>query len=132
VPRAEVLAAFIISLLLGFVIGFLFEALIGLISFWTLEAGSLSFIVITLNYVLSGHMFPLDMIPEGWFRTLILRLPFQYLAYFPAKVYLRGESMTSLELWSDVGVAFVYAVLLYLAVVTAHRRGLRRYGAYGG
>ena len=35
-----------------------------------------------LNFFLSGHMFPLDWLPEPWFE-IVGWLPFKYLAYFP-------------------------------------------------
>ena len=62
-PDAGTLIGAIVALILGFIIGFLFEATVGLISFWFLEVSSLLFIVMMLNYFLSGHMFPLDLLP---------------------------------------------------------------------
>jgi ABC-type uncharacterized transport system permease subunit len=49
--------------LMGFLLGFFLEACIGLIGFWFLEVSSLLFVYMLLNFFLSGHMFPLDMLP---------------------------------------------------------------------
>lgn len=130
-PRWEVTLAFGVSLVLAFFIGFLFEAFIGLISFWMLEVSSFSFIVMTLNYVLSGHMFPLDIVP-GFFGTLLRILPFQYLAYFPAQLYLHGSNWSNMQLLGAVGEQAAYTVGLYFLVQFTLRRGLYRYSAFGG
>lgn len=130
-PRFQVLCAYLISLGLAFLIGFLFETFIGLLSFWILEVSSFSFIVMTLNYVLSGHMFPLDMVPGIW-GTILRTLPFQYLAYFPAKLYLHGSQWTDAQLTLAVGEQLLCAFLLFLLVFFTFRRGVARYSAFGG
>src|SRR5262249_53750198 len=81
------LLAYVVSLLLAFLVGFFFEACIGMIGFWILEVTSLLYVVNTLNFFVSGHMFPLDLLPEFW-ADLLKALPFKYLAYFPAAVFL--------------------------------------------
>ena len=130
-PSPVVLAAFLYSLLLAFAIGFLFESLIGLVSFWFLEITSLASIMMTLTYLLSGHMFPLDLAP-GALGTVLRWLPFQYLAYFPAVLFLHGSEMSSGELAWALTRETVTALGLYLLVIFVWRRGLRRYSAFGG
>ena len=121
--------AFAASLVMAFAVGFFFEVSVGMVGFWFLEVTSLLYIVMTLNFFISGHMLPLDLLPEPW-RTILKLLPFQYLAYFPAVVFLgkvRGSALAYgllLQLfWSAVFV--VLSRWLY-------RRGLRRYSAFGG
>ncbi|MGE3780467.1 MAG: ABC transporter permease, partial [Pirellulaceae bacterium] len=80
-------AAFVASLLMGFLLGFFLEATLGLVGFWWLEISSLLFVYMLFSFFLSGHMFPLDMLPEPW-HTVVEYLPLQYLAYFPAAVFL--------------------------------------------
>ncbi|MCY2963948.1 MAG: ABC-2 family transporter protein [Planctomycetota bacterium] len=132
-------AAFALSLILGFLVGFLMESLIGLIGFWFLEVSSLIFICMMLNYFLSGHMIPLDWIPSLFAEgsagravaTVTLKyLPFQYMAYFPAAVILgkiQGEELV----WHLVA-ALCWVMMLYAANRVAFARGVRRYSAYGG
>ena len=86
-PDAGTLAAFVVSLMLSFLLGFFLEASIGLIGFWFLEVRSLLFVYMLLSFFLSGHMFPLDMLPAPW-NQLVDVLPLKYLAYFPAAVFL--------------------------------------------
>jgi ABC-2 type transport system permease protein len=128
-PDALTLLAYLASLLLAFVIGFYFEACMGMAGFWFLEVTSLLWVVNTVNYFVSGQMFPLDLLGHPW-DTLLKWLPFQYLAYFPAVVFLRevqGEALVQ-------GLLLESAWALVLIVLSRwlFARGLRRYSAYGG
>src|SRR4051812_10375412 len=63
-PDAPTLAAYVASLLLAFVVGFHFEVCIGMVGFWLLEVSSLMYVVMTVNYFISGQMFPIDLLPS--------------------------------------------------------------------
>src|SRR5437879_5029955 len=84
-PTPELIAAFIASLILAFIIGFFFETCMGMVGFWFLEVSSLMYVVNTVNFFVSGQMFPLDLLPS-WLAVPLKLLPFQYLAYFPTAV----------------------------------------------
>jgi ABC-2 type transport system permease protein len=128
-PDLETFAAYLISLILAFVIGFHFEACIGMVGFWMLEVTSLLYIVNTLNYFVSGHMFPIDLFPPSVVEVLKL-LPFHYMAYFPAAVFL-GKVQGDALIYGLMGEA-VWAVALVMLTRLLYRLGLRRYSAYGG
>src|SRR5262249_40227646 len=121
--------AYFISLLLGFVIGFYFEAAMGMIGFWFLEITSFLYVIGTLTFFVSGHMFPLDMLPQPW-AALLKFLPFQYLAYFPATVFL--EKIRGFDLVIALLVQAAWALLFLVTAHVLYRVGLRRYSAYGG
>jgi ABC-2 type transport system permease protein len=128
-PRPEILAGYVISLVLAFFIGFYFEATIGMIGFWFLEVTSFLYVINTLNFFVSGHMFPIDLLPAPWPSVLKL-LPFQYLAFFPAMVFLgkiKGMALVY-GLLAELG----WAVALVVLANVLYRLGLRRYSAYGG
>jgi ABC-2 type transport system permease protein len=121
--------AYVLSLLLGFVIGFFFEATVGMVGFWMLEVTSLLYIINAVNYFVSGQMFPLDFL-DPWFADLLRLLPFQYLAYFPAMVFL--EMRTGPDLWWGLVVQAAWAVFFVVLARWLYHVGLRRYSAYGG
>ncbi len=73
-PDALTMGAFVLSLLLSFLVGFFFEASVGMVGFWFLEVTSLLYIVMTLNFFISGHMLPLDLLPWPW-AGLLKALP---------------------------------------------------------
>lgn len=128
-PDVLTLAAYAVALILSFLIGFFLESCLGMIGFWMLEVSSLLYIINTLNYFVSGHMFPLDFLDEPW-STLFKSMPFQYLAYFPAAVFLgkvQGDA-----LWMGLLNAFIWAGALIILSRLLYRLGLRRYSAFGG
>jgi ABC-2 type transport system permease protein len=113
---------------MAFLIGFLIESLIGLISFWFLEVSSLIFIYMMMNYFLSGHMMPLEWIAE-WIPW-VYYLPFRYLAYFPTAILLGRIPAESLPAELTIQATWVIALLVLNRM--AFRFGVRRYGAFGG
>jgi ABC-2 type transport system permease protein len=128
-PDGWTLAGYVVSLLLAFVVGFFFEACIGMIGFWFLEVTSLLYVVNILNFFISGQMLPLDLLPPFWAR-LLKALPFQYLAYFPATVFL--GKVQGRDLVSGLLAEAAWAVFFIALARVLYRLGLRRYSAFGG
>jgi len=121
--------AYVVSLVMSFLIGYFFEACLGMAGFWLLEISSLLWIVTTITYFVSGQMFPLDLLP--WPFDLILKaLPLQYLAYFPAAVFL--GKITGWKLVEGLLLQAFWVAVLVLLTRWLYRRGLRQYSAYGG
>ena len=137
VPDATTIVAFVASLLLSFLLGFFMEATLGMLGFWVLEVSSIVFAYMLVQYLLSGHMFPIDMlagIPAGVAGTsladVVRWLPFEYTAYFPAAVWLgkvRGP-----ELARSLAIEAAWVVVMAVACRIVWRRGTRRYSAFGG
>lgn len=120
---------FLASLVLGFALGFFLEVCIGLVGFWLLEVSSLLFVYMLFSFFLSGHMFPLDMLPAPWDQVVNF-LPLKYLAFFPAAVFL--EKMSPAQLAIDLTVEVLWLVFFILLSRWLYGRGLRRYSGYGG
>lgn len=128
-PDGQTMMAFLASLLMGFFIGYFMEASIGLIGFWFLEVTSLLFVYMLLSFFLSGHMFPLDMLPQPW-STIVDLMPLKYLAYFPAAIFLgkvQGDALTQ-------GLLVEAAWLVFFILLSRLMlwRGLKRYSGFGG
>ncbi|MCA9190222.1 MAG: ABC-2 family transporter protein [Planctomycetales bacterium] len=129
IPNLQVWIAFVLSLFMAFTLGFFLDLCIGLVGFWFLEISSLLFVYMLLNFFLSGHMFPLDLLPSHW-HILISYLPFKYLAYFPAAIYLGKIPQESL--WQEIGIELMWLVGMILLARVLYQRGLKRYSGYGG
>lgn len=128
-PEPGRFVAYVVALFLSFLVGFFFECCIGMVGFWFLEVTSLLYVVNTLNFFVSGQMFPIELLPPEWVMVL-KALPFQYLAFFPAAVFLGKVEDADLlpALLVEAGWVIVFGLLsrgLFLL-------GLRRYSAYGG
>jgi ABC-2 type transport system permease protein len=137
VPDAATIAAFVGSLVLSFLLGFFMEATLGMLGFWFLEVSSIIFAYMLVQYLLSGHMFPLDMlagVPTGVtgvsVADLVRWLPFEYTAYFPAAVWL--GKIRGTELMQSLAIEAAWVVVMAVACRLAWWRGTRRYSAFGG
>jgi ABC-2 type transport system permease protein len=128
-PAPEVFAAYVLSLLMAFLLGYFLEAAIGMIGFWFLEVSSLLFVYMLFNFFFSGHMFPIDILPE-WCVGLVRLLPLNYLAYFPAAVFL-GKIEGADLVWGLV-VQAGWVVFFFVVCRLAFVRGMKRYSAFGG
>jgi len=128
-PPADELLGYLLSLGLAFLLGFFLEATIGMIGFWFLEVSSLLFIYMLFSFFFSGHMFPLDMLPEPW-ATVVQWIPLQYLTYFPAAVFL--GKITGVALWQGLAIQAAWVVAFIILSRFAYKRGVRRYSGFGG
>ena len=128
-PSFTTILAYLAALILGFVMGFFLEAAIGLFSFWFLEVTSLLFVYMLLSFFLSGHMFPLDLLPAPW-DQVVEWLPLRYLAYFPAAVWLGKIEGAELVRGLLIEVAWIAFFIVLCRVMLA--RGIRRYSGFGG
>jgi ABC-2 type transport system permease protein len=128
-PSPGVMAAYIASLVMAFLLGFFLEATIGMLGFWFLEVSSLLFVYMLFTFFFSGHMFPLDMLPSPW-NTIVRWIPLQYLAYFPAAVFLgKVQGAALIEgLWIEL---YWILALMVICRITFHF-GVRRYSGFGG
>jgi ABC-2 type transport system permease protein len=128
-PSGELWAAFVISLVLSFALGFFLEICLGLCGFWTLEISSLLFVYMLFNFFFSGHMFPLEILPEPW-RTWVGWMPLKYLAYFPAAVFL--QKIPPEQLWQEMALMGVWTLFFIFLSRRLMHAGFRRYSGYGG
>jgi viologen exporter family transport system permease protein len=128
-PSLLTLATGTLALVLCFLLGYFLEACMGLVGFWWLEVSSLLFVYMLFSFFLSGHMFPLDMLPEPW-HSLVELTPLMYLAYFPAAVLL--GKIQGWELARGLAIEAGWVVVFILLSRILLHYGTRRYSAYGG
>jgi ABC-2 type transport system permease protein len=83
----------------------------------------------TAQYFLSGHMFPLSLLPES-LQHVVTWLPFAYETYFPAMILL--QKLEPQEIARVLLVQAMWVAVLATACRWAWARGLRRYAAFGG
>jgi ABC-2 type transport system permease protein len=100
-----------------------------MIGFWFLEVSSLLYVIGTINFFVSGQMFPLDLLPPFWVAVL-KALPFQYLAYFPATVFL--GKVHGADLVYGLVIELLWAMAFVVLARVFFRVGLRHYSAFGG
>jgi ABC-2 type transport system permease protein len=128
-PDTLTFFAFLLTCVMAFLVGFFFEVCVGMVGFWFGEVTSLLYIVITLNFFISGHMLPLDLLPHPW-SDILKALPFQYMAYFPAVVF-QGK-VQGMALVVGLLAELAWSVFFILLARWLFVRGLKRYSAFGG
>ena len=128
-PPLHVFFAFCGSLIMGFLIGFFLEAAIGMIGFWFLDVSSLLFVLMLFSFFLSGHMFPLTMLPEN-VEAVVTFLPFKYLAFFPAAVFLGKVPEEDLPM--ELAIEAAWLTFFVVLCRFAYGRGVKRYSGFGG
>lgn len=119
---------FSVSCLLAVIIYFLLGLILGLVSLWTLEIGSIFYFYYEALGFLGGAMLPLSFFPSS-VLNLLDYLPFRYLYYFPAQIYLEKIPLTQISFGLLAG--FAWAMILYLIVNFIFKLGLRRYSSFG-
>lgn len=117
------------ALLLGLLLNFIIYYGFGLLGFWFGRAEQLTYVLVTVARLLDGSLFPIDFLPSALAQVLQF-LPFQYIIYFPVRLFIGAESAQSTA--TGFAVQGVWILVTVLIVRLAWRRGTRRYGAFGG
>jgi ABC-2 type transport system permease protein len=110
-------------------IQFFFCFTLAMIAFWILDIGSITFIIYSIEFLLGGHIFPVDALPR-WLQDVCNCLPFAYETYFPAAIligHVNSVTMACGFLWQWGWIAFFYVLSGIL-----WKRGLNQYTAVGG
>jgi ABC-2 type transport system permease protein len=118
-----------ISLLMAGLIQFFIAYSLAMLAFWILEISTVVFIFYSFEYFLSGHMFPLDIMPV-WLQSTLRVLPFTYELFFPISIFLGKTS--GAQMWSGLAIQTGWLLLAWLAARTMFRRGVHHHQAVGG
>lgn len=106
---------------LSFLILFTLAALMGLAAFWLMTAQSLEWFLSSIMTLLSGGLVPLWFFP-GWLATIAGHLPFAWVSYYPAAVYLGKLDPPRTLLYFALGLLWLAALLGALAWLWARSR----------
>jgi ABC-2 type transport system permease protein len=123
------LALFLLSIGLTALLQFFLSYAMAMLAFWVLEVSTFIFILFAFEYIASGHLFPLDILPRGVQQVLQLT-PFPYQLYFPVSIYM-GKT-TGAALLQGLLLQGLWVVATYSLARFAWRRGIKHYSAVGG
>ena len=118
--------AFALAAIIQFSIAYCF----GLLAFWFLEIQGFVILSFAIETLLSGQIFPLDLMPEPLYR-LSHWLPFYYQAYFPVGL-LTGRIESIGEAHSGLLIQLAWTVAFIVGGGVLWQFGLRRHTAVGG
>jgi ABC-2 type transport system permease protein len=100
-----------------------------MLAFWVLEVSTFIFIMFAFEYIASGHLFPLDILPRGLAQALFFT-PFPYQLYFPVSIYL--GKVAGMDLFHGLLIQALWVFAAYLLARFAWARGIKKYSAVGG
>ncbi len=121
--------AFGVSTVMAAGIQFLIAYALAMIAFWVLEVSTIIFILYSFEYFLSGHVFPLDIMP-AWLQPFIKWSPFTYELFFPAQIVM--ERVAGRALIEGLCIQAGWLVATYLLARVLWSRGVQKYQAVGG
>lgn len=118
---------FLLQLCLSVLISFFISFLLSLVAFWSADIWGPRFIYFVFSSLLSGMMFPLDVLPT-WMYHILLGTPFPYLVYAPTKILIEGVTPFALQ----AGImSMVWIAVLFGAARTLWMKGMREFSFFG-
>src|SRR6266403_1495668 len=81
------LGCFLLSTSLTALLQFFMSYTMAMLAFWVLEVSTFIFILFAFEYIASGHLFPVDILPR-YLERLLYFTPFPYQLYFPISIYM--------------------------------------------
>lgn len=123
------IVAFPAALLLTALLQFFISYTMAMLAFWLLEISTFIFILFAFEYVASGHLFPLDLLPPAVEHALWFT-PFPSMLYTPIGIYM--GRIAGAELVRCLFVQLVWVLIGYGLARFAWRRGIKKYAAFGG
>jgi ABC-2 type transport system permease protein len=128
-PTWTALGCFVFSTFLTALLQFFTSYAMAMLAFWVLEVSTFIFILFAFEYLASGHLFPLDILPKSLEQALFFT-PFPYQMYFPISVYMgkvEGANLARQLLIQALWVFIAYGIARF-----AWARGIKKYSAVGG
>jgi ABC-2 type transport system permease protein len=126
---AATLGFFFLSIVLTAALQFFLSYATAMLAFWVLEISTFIFILYAMEYIASGHLFPLDIAPAPLVHALNFT-PFPYQLYFPISIYM--GKVTGADLWHGLMIQAAWVVAAYALARFAWSRGIKKYSAVGG
>ena len=117
------------SLLLTALLQFFISYAMAMLAFWLLEISTFIFILFAFEYLASGHLFPLDLLPP-MVKQILYLTPFPYQLYFPISIYL--GKVAGADLWRGLVMQLFWVLAVYVFARLMWRRGIKNYSAFGG
>jgi ABC-2 type transport system permease protein len=122
-----------ISILFAFLMNFYVNYSIGLAAFWLTQSAGLRRVYQALAALFSGALVPLVLFPT-FCQKILFFLPFQYVSYVPAMVWIGHYELAGITLSIPAIVALQAGAVTIAAMLSEclYRLSIRRYTDSGG
>ena len=124
--------AIFLGIIMGLVaslIYFFITKLATFVAFWSPEnTWGMMFLFLVIFEILSGSIFPLDILPK-WSITLLQFTPFPYMVYYPLGILI--GKFSSVETLRLIFQSLAWLLISYWLTIKVWKRGLKEYSASG-
>lgn len=128
-PSAESFFLFLISAILGMLLGTQIDLMVGVLAFWTVNIWGLSVFKESVIRFFSGALIPISLFPL-WFRTFSQYMPFQSMIYVPVSIYTGSISGNSAYI--AISVQFLWLLITFLAIKLSWHYAVKKVTIFGG
>lgn len=126
--RPLAVVAFLISLMLAWLITFFSDYAIGILAFWTSQSTAFVQVFDGIRSVLSGVLAPIAMFPDA-LQAVLAWLPFRYMISFSVEI-LTGKLRPE-QIVQGFAIQSAWALVMVLLVKVMWRRAMKSYSAVG-
>lgn len=123
------LVLFVISVMAAYLIQYSLSVLVTAVAFYMEQSSAVIHLKWMFDVVAGGYMIPVDVYPI-WLQSIINLLPFKYIYFVPASIVLSKFSFTQSLI--QIGVGYIWVIILLFTSHTFWKRGVERYSAVGG
>jgi ABC-2 type transport system permease protein len=107
---------------------FMFVLIYGLLSFWFEDTGALSWIHTKFTFIMGGMFMPYEVYP-AWIQPILLKLPFSYMMYGPAKLFVQFSFADFIHVFlGQIGWILGLGIIVYWL----QRKGTQAVSVHGG
>ncbi len=118
----------VLLIFLALALHLIIMAIVGILAFWIEDSFSLYFVYHKFVFVLGGMFVPLEIYP-GWLEMISKNLPFSYIAYYPAKMFVQFSSSA---FWSILGHQIAWIGIMMGALILLYQLCIRKISINGG
>lgn len=129
IPDIQTLMAYLFSLILAFIIQFLFNYCFGMMAFYVTYMWGLSFLKRAVISFLSGQIIPFAFFPLR-LQWLMNFVPFGSTNYIPVMIYLK--KYTGMQALTAIGIQALWVIVLFIASHLVWKNAVRHLTILGG
>ncbi|MAT04896.1 MAG: ABC transporter permease [Acidimicrobiaceae bacterium] len=127
-PSLPLVAVFVVSNVLTYLLRAILFCAVGAIGFWTTRVDAASRVYLAFELLLSGRLVPIGFFP-AWLATTAAWLPFRYTFGFPIEVLT--TTMSTSDLCTGLARQIAWVVVSSVALSVVWRFAVRRFDAVG-
>lgn len=121
---------FLFSFLLGAIVNFLIDFLVGLLSFYTESVWGVSTMKEVIVSVLAGQIIPIAFFPEP-FKTIVEWMPFQTIFSLPLQILINND-FGYMDYLRIIGIQMIWIIILFIISRLCYKKAVTVLTVNGG